>query len=174
MLIMCVDVVMVWHSYMLNPRDFMDDCIRNQKMNFWRAGLPWAAINSCINNDSFEYVATDEARQLFESKTGYAWDSLHDGPNLILDCPGCNRGLSIPWTDCNAFSAWTDPTGKIGLGAVGQGFADREFRVRCATCNTLIDHEFLRAQKFRKDVQRLLLKDVPMPGTILTVDGKFT
>ncbi len=158
---------MVWHSYMLNPRDFLEDCVRYQKMNFWREGLPWAAINDCINNDSFEYVASEKARQLFESETGYAWDSLHDPPNITLDCPGCNRSLSVPWTTCSAGSTWTNR-----FGVTGQGITEKDFVARCASCNVSSDHDLLRAQKFRKDVQRLLLKDVPMPGTILSIEGK--
>lgn len=158
---------MVWHSYLLNPRDFLEDCIRHQKMNFWREGLPLAAINDCIDNSSFEYTASDKACQLFESETGYAWNSLHDPPNLTLECPGCSRSLSVPWTTCTAGSIWTDRSG-----VTGQGFSERQFRVRCASCNVAVDHELLRAQKFRRDTQRLLLKDVPMPGTILSIDGK--
>ena len=157
---------MVWHSYMLNPRDFLEDCLRHRKMNFWREGLPWVAINGCIDNETFEYVVSDEARHSFEFQTGYAWDSLHDPPNLSLDCPGCNRSLSVPWTTCTAGLAWIDRSGVIG-----HGFAERQFEARCTSCNISIDHDLLRAQKFRKDVQRLLLKDIPMPGTVLTMDG---
>ena len=158
---------MVWHSYMLNPRDFLEDCIRYQKLNFWNGGLPWALINSCIDNNSFEYSTGDEARHVFESKTGYAWDSLDDSPNLDMECPSCSRPVSVPWTTCTADSTWTDRSGVIG-----QGFSEKQFLARCHFCNILIDHDLLRAQKFRKDVQRLLLKDIPMPGTILSVEGR--
>lgn len=158
---------MVWHSYMLNPRDFLEDCIRHQKMNFWREGLPWAAINDCIDNSSFEYTASDEARHFFETETGYAWDSLCDPPNLSFDCPRCSRSLSVPWTTCTVGSIWTDPSGVIG-----QGFSERKFWAHCVSCNLSVDHDLLRAQKFRRDVQRLLLNDVPMPGTILSINGK--
>ena len=159
---------MVWHSYMLNPRDFLEDCIRHQKMNFWREGLPWAGINNCIDNNTFKYVASDEARQLFETDTGHSWDSIHDPPNLSLDCPSCNRSLSIPWTTCTSDSAWMNVS-EVN----GHGFAERDFRVICGSCDIVIDHELLRAQKFRKDVQRLLLKDIPMPGTVLRIEGKL-
>ena len=41
-----VDVLMVWHAYMLNPRCFLEDCFRLGLMDFWMTGLPWALIVS--------------------------------------------------------------------------------------------------------------------------------
>ncbi len=117
-----LDFVMVWHSSMLNPRDFLEDCIRHQKMNFWREGWPWASINNCIDNTSFEYVASDEARQLFEADTGYSWDSVHDPPNLSLNCSSSNRSLSIPWITCASDLAWMNESE-----VTGRGFAERDF-----------------------------------------------
>ncbi len=54
---------------------------------------------------------------------------------------------------------------------LAHGFADKEFHRMCENCKVLIDHNMLRAQKFRKDLELLLLKDVPMPGTVLDING---
>lgn len=159
--------MMVWHAYMLNPRDFLEDCMRSGKIRFWRSGLPWAAINSSIGNESLEYIASDKARQSFESKTGFAWDSLHDSPSTIIGCPGCRKEISTLWTSSTAASYYSTKDAKVGT-----GFADMNFRVSCPSCAALIEHDVLRGQKFRRDVQELLLKDVPMPGTILSTEGK--
>ena len=34
-----VDVLMVWHSHMLNPRAYLEDCLRNGQMHMWRTAL---------------------------------------------------------------------------------------------------------------------------------------
>ena len=66
---------MVWHAYQLNPRDFLEDCIRHGKMGFWRAGLPWSAIDACISNEMFEFEAPIEAVKNFVGATGLPWNS---------------------------------------------------------------------------------------------------
>ena len=158
---------MVWHSYMLNPRIFLEDSIRYGKMKFWRTGLPWVAINSCIDNESLEYSASRTAQGAFERITGQAWDSLNDSPNATVSCPKCRQQLSCPWTTSEK-SPFLPSSG----GEMGHGWADNHFQLSCSACDLSIDHEVLRAQNFRKDLQLLLLRDVPMPGTILEVDGR--
>ncbi|KAK9326097.1 hypothetical protein V1517DRAFT_103502 [Lipomyces orientalis] len=159
-----LDVLMVLHSFMLNPRTFFEDCIRQGKMDVWVTGLPWALINSCIDNSSFDYVATDEARSNFEQMTGFAWDNLHDPSTAKVLCP---RGhwIDCPWTD--AFL--DDPKRPFEQ---GRGYADRSFTATCAQCNFTTNHEILKLQKFRRDLQALLKDDVPMPGTILSLEGR--
>lgn len=160
------DVIMVWHSYMLNPRDFLEDCIRNLKMKFWRAGIPWLAIDSCMNNETLEYSGTQESQNLFE-RTGLAWDNLHDSPHVIFPCPGCKQAVECPWTTCGDAASW-DSRGCEN----GKGFADKLFVLSCPHCRLAIDHEKLRVNKFRRNMQDLLLNDTPMPGTILSIDGE--
>ena len=158
---------MVWHSYMLNPRDFLEDCIRYGKLKFWRTGLPWEAINSRIDNDTLEYSGTVQAQKFFETGSGLAWDSLNDPPNAVVQCPKCKRQLPCPWTTCDESFCFASTDGELG-----HGLADKEFELHCDSCKVTINHGVLRTQKFRQDMQKLLLKDIPMPGTILCVSGK--
>lgn len=155
---------------MLNPRDFLEDCLRYGKLQFWKTGLPWAAIDSCIDNDSFEICASQQAQELFEAATKSAWDSLNDKSTILMPCPKCKRQLECPWTTCNnAFFQEADG----GFPEVlGHGLADKQFELSCQFCGVIINHGVLRTQKFRRDLEQLLLNDVPMPGTILNVDGK--
>lgn len=157
---------MVWHSYMLNPRAFLEDCIRYGKMKFWRTGLPWSAIDSRIDNDTLEYSGTEEAQKFFVTGSGLAWDSLNDPSTVLVQCPKCKSKMSYPWTTCDE---------SFFVGSIredlGNGFADKHFELHCDGCKVTVDHGVLRTQKFRKDLQALLLKDVPMPGTILSVNG---
>ena len=159
---------MVWHSYMLNPRDFLEDCLRHGKMQFWKTGLPWEAIDSCIDNNSLEYCASQQAQGFFEAQTKEAWDSLNDKPTTLVPCPKCKRLLTCPWTTCDrAFFQET-----TGLELSDHGLADKQFQLSCQFCRVTINHGVLRTQKFRRDLEQLLLNDVPMPGTILSLNGR--
>lgn len=138
-------------------------------MNFWRNGLPQLTIDACIDNDSFEYSANLEAQSTFQTQTGLAWDSLNDAPTKVLPCPNCKRQLACPWTTVN-ISSFVDG-GSMDL---ARGFADKGFHYTCEGCKVELTHDVLRTQKFRSDLQQLLLADVPMPGTILDQHGKET
>lgn len=78
---------MVLHSFILNPRNFLADCIRHGKMNLWTTGIPWQEVAAAIDNQSFAYEPGDNAKKLFESNTGRPWDNLHESPDYSLDCP---------------------------------------------------------------------------------------
>ena len=168
------DVIMVWHAYMLNPRDFLEDCLRQGKMRFWRTGLPWAVIDPCINNNTFEYSTSDAAMEYFEDRTGYRWDSLNDSPTAIVDCPLCKRNIYVPRTQWISKRAWTKSSSledaELHGELVAAGLSDKNFEVQCQ-CGIVIDHELYRTQKFRRDIQALRNMDSPMPGTILTDTG---
>lgn len=160
------DVIMVWHSYMLNPRCFLEDCLRYNKIGFWKSGFPWDAIDSCIDSTSFEFTGTTQAQQTFTQETGLAWNNLDDPLDGVICCPKCKQPTTYPWTTSGNCSSWSNDGGEIG-----DGIADKNFAGKCLSCRQTFDHEVLRACKFRKDVERLLLKDVPMPGTVLKIDG---
>lgn len=168
---------MVWHAYMLNPRDFLEDGLRQGKMRFWRAGLPWAAINPCIDNDTFEYKTSEAAMERFEDRTGYKWDSLSDSPTASIECFVCSQCLHVPWTRWDSQQSWTRPSPIREAELYGEqmatGFSDKEFEVQCQ-CGIIIDHELLRTLKFRRDIQALRNLDVPMPGTILNDTGIYS
>ena len=168
---------MVWHAYMLNPRDFLEDCLRQGKMRFWRAGLPWAVINPCIDNITFEYRTSEAAMERFEDRTGYRWESLNDNPTAAIECPSCRRTLYVPRTKWDSQRAWTASSSHKESGLHGEllaaGLADKKFEIQCQ-CGIVIDHDSLRTQKFRRDVRALSNLDVPMPGTILDDTGVYS
>lgn len=51
------------------------------------------------------------------------------------------------------------------------GIADKSFSFSCP-CGTVINHELLKTQKFRKDMEALRFDDIPMPGTLLDIKGE--
>lgn len=54
-----VDVLMVWHAYMLNPRAYLEDCIRTGRMALWNVAVPWRLVAECIDSETFEYKGAD-------------------------------------------------------------------------------------------------------------------
>ena len=169
LLVSKTDVIMVWHAYMLNPRDFLEDCLRQGKMKFWRAGMPWMVIDPCIDNNTFEYNASDGAVKRFEDRTGYNWNSLSACPNATIECPSCRRTLNVPWTRWDSPDIWKN--GDYGT-STATGFSDKNFEAVCK-CGIVIDHETLRVQKFREDIQALRNLGVPMPGTLFSHTGSY-
>ena len=153
---------------MLNPHNYVEDCIRHQQDGLWNAQFPWAAINDCIDNITMEYSPSSAAVENFTDATQMAWDSLDDNTKPVTTCPRCNQEIVCEWTSLSGCKKIDGNEYKEG----GCGFADNRFKVQCQGCQFLVTHEVLRAQRFRKDVQRLLEDDVPMPGTVITSIGR--
>lgn len=98
---------MVWHAYLLNPRAFLEDCIRYGKTYFWRTDFPWAQVNACIDNGSFEFSETQNAIQNFEFSTDHPWSNLDEDDVVEMRCPLCDGTHEIEWTDWDRADAWT-------------------------------------------------------------------
>lgn len=156
---------MVWHAHMLNPRNFLEDCIRYGKMSTWATGFPWEAIDHCINNQTMEYTVSEQAQQLFEEKLDFKWNNLHDPPTKYVKCPGCGWANAVPWTEAR-FGGSVAHAYKYG-----GGYADHLFEVKCFSCERIIDHGRLKVAKFRKDLEGALYKDLPMPGSFTNLYG---
>lgn len=150
---------------MLNPRCFLEDCVRNATMSFWSTGLPWGVLNSCIDDRTFDYDPGEDAKRYFEAMTGLCWNNLHDPPTKTLDCPSCLSPMQVPWTegqmDRNLEKAFENCS----------GYADKAFLFQCSACRFAIDHDRLKVLQFRKDVEELLRRRRPLPGTLFNIQG---
>lgn len=174
-----VDVLMVWHAYMLNPRAFLEDCLRSGWMQLWHTGMPWQAAVECIDSETFAYEAGDDASKTFTSATGLPWNNLDDIRPREVACPRCYRLIEVAYTTCDsspspetAAATWDALSDRIdSMMSSGHGFCDQGFKTVCASCSTIINHDSLSASKFCKDVQLALSKRVPMGGTVLGVEG---
>ncbi|KAB8259013.1 hypothetical protein BDV32DRAFT_159732 [Aspergillus pseudonomiae] len=160
-----LDILMVWHAHMLNPRVFLEDCIRGGAMDLWTAGFPWEIINSCIDDQTMEYNAGEAALAQFQQKTGLPWDNLKCSSKKPLTCPGCKHELSVPWTEAQISYPFDEAFNSC------RGLADKNFQTTCPVCNFQVTHETLKIEKFRKDVRAFWASDVPMPGTFYDVRG---
>ncbi|KAF2148155.1 hypothetical protein K461DRAFT_283217 [Myriangium duriaei CBS 260.36] len=163
-----LDVVMVWHSFCLNPRRFLSDCVRLGRVDLWRAGMPWKTIADCIDNSDFSFNPSRTAQEVFTANTDLPWSNQDGPPFVSIRCPRCRMNtLKCHLTTTDSEEYWNeDPS----AGANGTGFADSKFNISC-TCGTKIDHDLLRTQRFHDDLLMLLQDHVPMPGTLLDLDG---
>ncbi|KAK3681210.1 hypothetical protein LTR37_020924 [Vermiconidia calcicola] len=173
------DVLMVWHAYMLNPRAYLEDCLRLGRMQLWHAGMPWQAANDCINSATFGYEAGAEAEKDFTRITGLPWNNLDDLREKQLNCPGCDARLECPYTtpDFALIARGPYKSSKSlakdvdAILSTGSGYCDKGFQASCPKCRTTFNHERLRAKKFCNDVEKLLSDQVPMGGTVLGKEG---
>ncbi|KAJ5287682.1 Protein of unknown function DUF1399 [Penicillium angulare] len=160
-----LDILMVWHSHMLNPRNFLEDCIRYGKMSIWRTGFPFEAVNASIRDNTLEYLTSAGCQEAFEREMKVKWDNLEDPPTKTIKCPRCGQDNSVAWTE-----------GEIGESvdnafSDNNGLADNKFETTCKTCRGTVDHGRLRVAKFRNNLRRLLYNKEPMPGAVLNING---
>lgn len=167
-----LDVIMVWHAYQLSPRTFLEDCLHNGIVDFWKAGLPWEAIDACLNSATLDFTGSEEAKGYFEQNTGCKWDLLDDPASATVQSPRCNCCLESPWTSLDRETLWNTKN-TFHSTTTGTGFADQGFRLAC-NCGLWITHDALRTHRFREDLLALRDKGRPMNGTILDANGTST
>ncbi|KAK4223575.1 hypothetical protein QBC38DRAFT_45740 [Podospora fimiseda] len=171
-----LDVLMVWHTHMLNPRAYLEDCMLAGLRSLWLTGMPWSAVNQVIDNN-FAYKVSDRAKADWTKSTGLAWDNADEPMVKTVNCPHCEVPNEIPWTTCGISK---DYRGRIdddvATNLVGHGYGDGELHHPCvgAACGIVIQRQLLCVAKFVKDFKSLLGPESrPMPGTILDpVTGK--
>ena len=82
---------------MLNPRNYLEDCLRFGLKDLWATGMPWAAVNEAIDT-GFNYNVSQAGQDFFAGATGYSWFNSQDPMTKTLYCPRCTLQLDIPWT----------------------------------------------------------------------------
>lgn len=135
-------------------------------MDFYVTGLPWESIDKHIDLETFEYQPPVEAKKRFEAATSHSWRNEDDSKYIKILCPreGCRRCLVIPWN--------REVSDLIYRTSSVSGFAEREFSVKCHNCQFIVTHETLRVAKFRSDMQDLMRRNIPLPGTVLSIRGQ--
>ncbi|KAK6454495.1 uncharacterized protein RJT20DRAFT_146576 [Scheffersomyces xylosifermentans] len=166
-----LDVLMVWHAFLLNPRSFYDNMMRNDMFSFANFPLPLKKIQESISNETFQYnprqelkdnylevirgFSDDPVDSIYEFETYSMFEAL-----VSVCCPICKRVIlrNIPYTnDTNT------------------GFADDSFTQMTNTneCNCdfpkKITHEELRKRQLYYDMTRA----VPLPGVYRYYSGKI-
>ncbi|KAJ4361845.1 hypothetical protein N0V83_010786 [Neocucurbitaria cava] len=164
-----LDVLMVWHAHILNPRIYLEDCIRHSKHALWRTSFPWQRIYEAVDNDTFEY--NQEDTYSFEKATGHYWDAHQDVSQTSknIDCPQCATKLLVPWTRPPESGSQATMDSYL---TSDTGYAAPAFQEECSKCRLIVTHEKLRVGKFIDDAYSLLNERRPLPGTILNIWGE--
>ncbi|RYP89917.1 hypothetical protein DL770_003938 [Monosporascus sp. CRB-9-2] len=162
-----LDVLLVWHAHMLNPRAYLEDCLRNGLKGFWTLGIPWNLVNAAIDNN-FNYNASNECKIAWETNTGRKWNNIDDDATKALKCPICKEIVQIPWTTCGE-PEYTGSSKRRRPGLEGKGYGDGNLEVRCPCCRSAINRQLLEFRKFVKDFEGLMAFGRPMPGTLLSI-----
>ncbi|KAJ0276621.1 hypothetical protein COL940_008217 [Colletotrichum noveboracense] len=161
------DVLLVWHAHMLNPRIYLEDCLRHGHAALWAAGMPWAIVNTAIRGQAFEYVVSEACVAQWTSRTNLAWRNEDDPDTKEIKCPSCSATVSIPWTTCGQEEGYQ---GSHRPGLSGSGLADGHLSQTCP-CTFSITHQALRTAKFLADIQASIKQGHAMPGTILDLQS---
>ncbi|KAI0049887.1 hypothetical protein FA95DRAFT_1488384 [Auriscalpium vulgare] len=152
-----LDVWLVWHSYMLNPEAFADDCSRHKFL------VPLNALLTSSDRFFFEALLGDmseltpsEARAAtWLSATGTPFDPLEATQALThqnLICSVCQKAVQALYLENN-----------------GTGYAQRNFSATCPACDFVITKEKLAVFQFTSDLSLdMSSKTVRSSGTLRT------
>ncbi|KAL3466081.1 hypothetical protein BJX64DRAFT_285012 [Aspergillus heterothallicus] len=167
-----LDVLMVWHTFMLNPRAYLEDCLRSGKMNLWATPFPLRQIAECITvtpDGEYKYAPGLPALETWVRETDRHWDNIDDPLTYQLECLSCRRLNEVPWTTARV-RVLASRSGAGGFkGATG--YADAWFGARCRGCETELNHETLPMLRFHLDNIALLNEELPLPGTLFNPNG---
>ncbi|TEA13203.1 hypothetical protein C8034_v003071 [Colletotrichum sidae] len=159
-----LDVLMIWHSHMLNPRAFLEDTMRWGLRAFWTTGMPWAQVNQAIDS-KFNYTGTEAAKANWEAATGKSWDNVQDPMTKSLECPACKQLFEVLWTTCGLPETYK---GDEKPGIVGAGYGDGSFSQVCtAGCETLVTRYLLSVAKMVQDTEDYLNHNYTVPSSVL-------
>lgn len=90
-----LDVVMVWHSFMLNPLLLFKHCKGEPIM---RVGMPWELVHDAIDNNTWDLKQGDDGARHFKSSTGLSAD-LFDQFSTWLSQSNAAGGLAVQALD---------------------------------------------------------------------------
>ncbi|RYP55715.1 hypothetical protein DL771_012456 [Monosporascus sp. 5C6A] len=161
------DVLLVWHAHMLNPRAYLEDCLRNGLKELWTSGIPWNLVSTAID-DNFNYSVSNECKTAWEMNTGRKWNNIDDDAAKTLECPICKHIVQIPWTTCGE-PEYTGNSSRRHPRLEGKGYGDGNLDARCPCCRSVINRQLLEFRRFVEDFEGLVAFGRPMPGTILSI-----
>lgn len=155
-----LDVLMVWHSYMLNPRTYLEDSLRLGGKAIWqKVNMPWALLNKAISAQ-FVYSPGNAAQQNFETLTGIKWNA-DSQLSKIISCPSCYREYQTPWLEIQSLKPQT-------VEVIKSSFAMKDTFSRCPHCGIAITHDVLSLGNFIQDLLKFQTKEAPIPGSVLS------
>ncbi|KAG8926326.1 hypothetical protein FRC01_009006 [Tulasnella sp. 417] len=136
-----LDVLMVWHTYMLNPRTYYEDCLRKLPGLLRIGSLPLMQLAGSIDSETLLSHPPSESRvAAFAAFTGQPFDcplNTTSEETVHVYCPSCSESNAIPWITYK-----------------GDGFAQRGFGCSCNNCQFMFTRETLGVRKFYEDMEK--------------------
>ncbi|KZT60550.1 hypothetical protein CALCODRAFT_480634 [Calocera cornea HHB12733] len=141
-----LDVAMVWHSYCLNPRIYLEDGLTRLPPLLKVGAFPLARIAAAL--DPIALLPLDphpDTQAHFEHHTGLPWAPAHHitpsdpTETARVPCPQCATVLSLPW-----------------LAPEEQGYAQAGFVATCPACRLRFGREALGVRRLCGELERWL------------------
>ncbi|TFK33265.1 hypothetical protein BDQ12DRAFT_738868 [Crucibulum laeve] len=142
-----LDVLMVWHAYMLNPRWFAEDSSRLEPVKILKKF--WLIFSSDFSNQLAAIVQsppTHERTQFWYTKTSMPFDPFESAIRMrgkAILCPQCRNTIHVSL-----------------MNAQGTGYLQENFNTRCARG----DCQFLSITKERLALRKLA-QDIAVTGS---------
>ncbi|KAI0954511.1 hypothetical protein AcW1_006386 [Taiwanofungus camphoratus] len=135
-----MDVLMVWHAYMLNPGWYAEDCTRVPILKTLQTLGDWFLPALVRMGDLSQFKPTPAREKTWQSQTRTPFDPLEAAAAIgsrTVECPECLAGVESPF-----------------LTDAGTGYAQPAFTVVCEQCKFVITKEKLGVAKLVRDVVR--------------------
>ncbi|KIP02262.1 hypothetical protein PHLGIDRAFT_112238, partial [Phlebiopsis gigantea 11061_1 CR5-6] len=133
-----LDVVMIWHAYLLNPTWYAEDCLRMAPLNPLR-GVRDHLLSALVRiGDVSSFDVSSERKKLWLRKTGLPYDPISAATlatTHAVSCPKCLQNMSVPY-----------------ILLEGTGYLQSKFRTTCPACGFHVDRDGLATLKFVRDL----------------------
>ncbi|KIO16618.1 hypothetical protein M407DRAFT_85818 [Tulasnella calospora MUT 4182] len=138
-----LEVVMVWHTYMLNPRTYYEDCLRKLPGLLRIGSFPLMQLAGSIDSETLLPHPPSEGRvAAFTAFTSQPFEcplNTTSDETVPVYCPNCSQPNMIPWITYK-----------------GDGFAQRGFGCICNNCRVRFSRETLGVRKFYEDMEKCI------------------
>ncbi|KAI0720627.1 hypothetical protein C8Q72DRAFT_890601 [Fomitopsis betulina] len=152
-----LDVLMVWHAYMLNPAWYAEDSMRLPELQTLQKLDDRLIPAVLVMGDPLQYKPTDERKRSWLSSAGTPFDpieALTKRSSHTITCPKCGKRNEAEY-----------------LTPDGTGYAQQGFQWPCSRCAFPITKAALAIDKLAQDlVKEFTDEDTPLgaylPGTL--------
>ncbi|KAG9004277.1 hypothetical protein FRB94_002497 [Tulasnella sp. JGI-2019a] len=138
-----LDVILVWHTYMLNPLDYHEDCLRLHPGLLGIGSFPLLQLAVLIDSETLEpHPPTESQGAAWRSFTNESFDpplTTTANETCALHCPNCYTRNTVNW-----------------LTPTGHGYGQRGFAVTCHQCEMPFGRETLGVGRFFADMGRCI------------------
>ncbi|KAG8971606.1 hypothetical protein FRC05_010952 [Tulasnella sp. 425] len=143
-----LDVIMVWHTYMLNPRTYYEDCLRKlpgllkigSVARLSPSSFPLMQLAGSVDQETLlPHPPSGSRVAAFTSLTGQSFEpptNTTSEETVTVFCPSCSQPILIPWITYK-----------------GDGYAQRGFTCACSHCQFEFNRETLGVRKFFEDME---------------------